>query len=266
MKPLAALGFEPAYARLDAAGADFDKYYSRMGGGTLLKTTRPGRFAELDALLVAELGRFAPGRLIRVHDVAASSAITSIELLETLRARGPANVRASDYYDALYILDGTPFSFVFDADMAPLQATVGRAGISAQHGPLRRVLAPFWASAIARQSEARRVSLFHPRALAAAASDTGFTLVRESFFAPEAGPYEVVRLLNALWPELGRDAIGTVLRAAIATMTEDGVLVLGRAGDYTLFGRSGECLKPLGGLGDPAQNVDLMRGIAALVD
>ena len=49
-------------------------------------------------------------------------------------------------------------------------------------------------------------------------------------------------------------------------MTEDGVLVLGRAGDYTLFGRSGECLKPLGGLGDPAENVDLMRGIAALVD
>jgi hypothetical protein len=144
MKSLAALGFEPAYARLDAAGADFDKYYSRMGGGALLKTTRPGRFAELDALLDAELGRVAPGRLIRVHDVAASSAITSIELLEALRARGPANVRASDYYDALYLLDGAPFSFVFDADMAPLQATVGRAGISAQHGPLRRVLAPFW--------------------------------------------------------------------------------------------------------------------------
>ena len=173
MKPLAVLGFEPAYTRLDATGADFDKYYSRMGGGTLLKTTRPGRFAELDAMLVAELGRFAPGRLIRVHDVAASSAITSIELLETLRARGPANVRASDYYDALYLLDGAPFSFVFDADMAPLQATVGRAGISAQHGPLRRVLAPFWASAIARQSEARRVSLFHPRALAAAAAIPG---------------------------------------------------------------------------------------------
>ena len=81
MKPLAALGFEPVYARLDASRADFDKYYSRMLGGGLIKATRPGRFADLDALLIGELDRrIAAGRTNRVHDKAASSGITAAEL------------------------------------------------------------------------------------------------------------------------------------------------------------------------------------------
>lgn len=266
MKPIAALGFEPAYARLDASHADFDKYYGRMHGGGRFKTTRPGRFAELDALLVAELDRrFAAGRTIRVHDMAASSGITSLELYATLKARGPASLRASDYYDAVHVLDGRLLGFVFDADFAPLQIEIGGAAISAQHGLLRGALAPLWTSALQRRSEARRVSLFHPQAQTLAASDGGFVLARENFHMPPAGPFEVVRLANALWPSMARDEITTVLRSVVATLTGDGVLVLGRAGNYTLFGRGEGGFTALGGLGDAGENRELMSRAVSLL-
>jgi hypothetical protein len=266
MKPLAALGFEPAYARLDASQAGFDKYYGRMAGGSLLKVTRPGRFAELDALLIAELDRrFAPDRTIRVHDMAASSAITSLDLHEALKARRPVTVLASDHYDAVHVLEGGAVGFVFDADFAPLQLAIGSAGISAQHGLLRRALAPLWKSAVRRRHEARRVSLFHPRAEALAAADPDFVLARESFFSPPPGPYEVVRLLNAMWPSLGRDGTTSALRSVLATLTEDGLLVLGRAGNYTLFARREDGMEVLGGLGDAAENRDLVGGATKLL-
>jgi len=266
MKLLAALGFEPAYARLDASHADFDKYYSRMLGGTRLKTTRPGRFAELDALLVAELDRrFAAGRPIRMHDMAASSGITSLELYELVKARGPVSLRVSDYYDAIHVLDGGVVGFVFDADFEPLQMVIGGAAISAQRGLLRGVLAPLWPSALRRRGEARRVSLFHPRAEALAAIDPSFVLARDDFHSPSPGPFEVVRLANALWPSMHPDEITAVLRAALATLTEDGVLVLGRAGNYTLFGREAGGFRMLDGLGEVEENRQLMSRATSLL-
>jgi hypothetical protein len=237
-----------------------------MLGGARLKTTRPGRFSEVDALLVAELDRrFAAGRTIRVHDMAASSGITSRELHAVLKARGPVSLRASDYYDAIQVLEGGALDFVFDADFEPLQVVIGGAGISAQRGLLRGALAPLWRSALQRRGEARRVSLFHPQAEALAATDSSFVLARENFHAPPAGPFEVVRLANALWPSMRHDEITAVLRATLATLTEDGVLVLGRAGNYTLFGREAGGVRMLCGLGEAGENCELVGRAASLL-
>ena len=69
--------------------------YEQMPAGLAWKTTYRRRFAALDDLIAAEVeARFAAGP-ISVHDMAASSAITSLDLYRRLSASHQVTVAAS---------------------------------------------------------------------------------------------------------------------------------------------------------------------------
>ncbi len=54
--------------------------------------------------------------------MAASNAITSLELFDYLRDREPVSLKASDYYDRLHIVNvGDRWRVAFDVDLKPIQ-------------------------------------------------------------------------------------------------------------------------------------------------
>jgi hypothetical protein len=199
--------------------------YEQMRAGSAWKKTHRRRLAPLDDLIAAEVeARFAGGP-ISVHDMAASSAITSLELYRLLSASHQVTMRASDYYDAIHLVRVALWHVSFDVE-----------GQSAQvEGPFRGLLKRLvvqHARAALNAGRAERLSLFHSSARAVAASDPNFQLAKEDFFSPLAHRYQVVRVMNALVEQnLSRDRIEAALRAIIPTVAERGLLVLGRNAD-----------------------------------
>jgi len=157
--------------------------------------------------------------------MAASSAITSLDLYRRLSASHQVTMRASDYYDAIHLVRAVLWHVSFDVEGHPIQV----------EGPLRRPLKRLvvrYARAGLKAGRAERLSLFHPSARAIAARDPHFQLAKESFFSPLAHRYHVVRVMNALIEQhLSRDRIEAALRAIIPTVAERGLLVLGRNAD-----------------------------------
>jgi len=260
------MGFEPAYTLLaDAEGlpeAMVDRIYGRMPAGRLIKTTRARRFDELDRMIVREVeSRMPPDRTVRVHDVAASSAITSVELFHRLSEIRSVAMKASDYYDALFRVRLCGVDFLLDADGAPLQVAIGRVAFSARRGPWRRLSAPFWPSARERLHRAERISLFHPEALRLAAINPAFKLVREDFFRPASDQFDVVRLANALWPSYTPEQTRGVVRDAAATVSEGGLFVLGRAGDYSIFVRLSGGFSEIATIGKRPDDAETVRSL-----
>ena len=110
-------------------------YNQLVVGGHVHKTTHRGRFRELDRRLVDEvLQRFANVELVRLHDIGASSAITSLELFRAFENRHPVAVHASDFYAHLdfVVCAGSPWTIVFDADGRALQF-VGKRQYAQEH-------------------------------------------------------------------------------------------------------------------------------------
>lgn len=117
--------------------------YGRLDGGTAWKTTWPHRFAEFDEQLAATItDHFPPGRLVRVHDMGASNAVTSVELFHRLAARRrQLRLRASDLFNKVDVvsLPGSRWRVVFDARGKPIQF-VGRRFVLSPGAESRRLL------------------------------------------------------------------------------------------------------------------------------
>jgi hypothetical protein len=205
--------------------AAFEGLLKEMRGGKTSKLTRRNRLAALDEVLIGELGERFDGS-VTIHDMAASSAITSVELYHRLHVLRPVDLLASDFYDAVYFVG----SWILNADGKPLRRTpLSRLGRIA-HG----------------LGLSRRVSLFHPAALALARDDTNFRLAREDLFGPSAAQYHVVRIMNALtMKNFPRQDIERAVRAIVPTVRDKGLLVLGQCDeadeqiDATIFVKEG---------------------------
>jgi hypothetical protein len=217
--------------------------YGEMPAGRTIKLTWRERLRALDDLLLAEIERrFPAGQLLRLHDMAASNAITSVDLFGRLAATGRGiSFVASDFYDALEVVtlpDG--WRVVFDAEGEPLQMIGRRMVLSAagerKRFPINRLVHAWMkrrtvprARALLAEGRAERIALFHPEALALAARDSRFELRREDVFSPRPGPYEVVKLVSFLSPHrYGPETARRALRGVADTLTEGGVLALGR--------------------------------------
>lgn len=116
-------------------------YGSMRAGDGVFKITRRRRFTEFDSLLAAAIGaRFRGSDKVRVHDMAASNAITSVELYRALEADPRVQVQGSDFFDCLHVLSfaDTPWRIVLDVGMRPLQLVGPRMVLSAYRAePLR---------------------------------------------------------------------------------------------------------------------------------
>src|SRR4051812_28172699 len=67
-----------------------------------LKKTGGNRLKDLDEAIVSHLDLLPAGR-IRIHDMASSTGITSLELYDRLSAIRAVNMRSSDLYDAVFV-------------------------------------------------------------------------------------------------------------------------------------------------------------------
>ncbi|MCC7334734.1 MAG: hypothetical protein IT422_06545 [Pirellulaceae bacterium] len=233
-------------------------YSSLMAGNTALKITRRGRFKSLDEKLAIEMQqRFGRSRDVRVHDGAASSAITSLELFRTLNERLSAVVHASDWYDALWFVQSKSrrWTVVFDAELAPLQIVGMNVVLACRHPgpwryPVNRLLRRWLMSTLVPELQGKLtqarlngrltvgacttsvsgVQLFHPECLEAARNEESFKLVRQDIMRPTEGLYDVVRVMNALTPRhMPDERVRTGIKACLESLSVGGLLVLGRS-------------------------------------
>jgi hypothetical protein len=247
-------GLEPAYTSLakqtEFSESELARIYGRMPGGNNSKTTSFDRFDELDGLTVREIeARFPPHHCVSVHDIAASNAITSVQLFHRIAAVRPVTMKASDFYDAVLRVRVFGLDFIFDAVGEPLQLALGRIGMRARRSPWRLLGAPLWPFARRAIHTAQRISLFHPTAAKLARETTAFRLAREDLF--DLGPecFQVVRVTNAIGPWLPRAKMIAAYQRIASTICENGLLVAGRRGDYGVFLRSATRYSTLATLG-----------------
>lgn len=200
-----------AALRGDLSDPALEKLLEKMPAGRTSKRTSRGRLTALDDVLIEEIGKRLTGP-ISVHDMAASSAITSMELYQRIKISRPVTLRASDYYDAMFL--------------------VGPIGLDVDGRPMKRNVLSQLATQLHKLGLSRRQSLFHREAEALAIHDPNFTLAKESFFSPSPARYDVVRVMNALTEfNFPRSEIERALRAIMPTVKPDGLLVLGRCDD-----------------------------------
>jgi hypothetical protein len=232
--------------------------------------TRRDRFPELNEMLAVEIrNAFPPDHIVHVHDIAVSSAISSMELFHRLSETASVHVHASDFFDTLYLVSPpqSRWQVVFNRALAPVQFVVPGLAISGRRLPRDGIAKNFlrwWlvahelprafeilASALygpvgGEADEARRyvkgISMFDPRCRALARVDSRFTLGREDLFALSSGPYHVIRVMNALSPSLPDSQLYKVLLAIHRALHDGGLLVIGSGGEEqtraTIFRRS----------------------------
>src|SRR5438046_2458082 len=87
----------------------FETLLARMRAGSAWKQTYRRRFAALDSILVPEIGKRFSGQPVYVHDMAASSAATSLELYQLPCASQQVTMRASDFYNEIQIVRVGPW-------------------------------------------------------------------------------------------------------------------------------------------------------------
>jgi hypothetical protein len=256
-------------------------YRSMAAGNSVNKITRRERFTEVDSRLAMELDcRYPVNEPVVIHDMAASNAITSLELFNTLVARRRVILHATDYFDALFIvtLKNSPWTVVFDVDHNPLQIVGYGLVISARRGellrhPVNRVVqallsqtvlphASATLTAAARmsansvdsgESQVRKIRLFHPLCVAAARTTQNFRIGRHDLFQANPIRCHVVRVMNALTiHNFSAEQIQRAIKACVSDLIPGGLLILGRSADeederprVTAFEWSGKTLTPV---------------------
>ena len=269
-----------------------DIHDSLRGGCQHSRYTQRHRLAALDCRLGEILAERGAWQRIRIHDMAASNAITSLELFDYLRDREQVSLKASDYYDQLHVVNvGDRWRVAFDVDLKPIQY-IGRRMMVCARRPdpdaptvdtivkpaLQAVLLPPALAALQRALDDTRahpaqndlyhqMSLFHPRCRSEAATNARFELQRDDLFSPAPHRYEVVRVANALSTDFMSEArIIAGVRAVAATIVEGGLLVLSRnaaGGDGpargTIFVLNYDRLIPLADVSEGYQHKEAVR-------
>ncbi|MEX2286549.1 MAG: hypothetical protein WD648_05615 [Planctomycetaceae bacterium] len=220
----------------------------------IYKTTRRGRFCELDRVLLDDVRRrFVGIDTLRVHDLAASNGISSFELFNAIRAHRAVDFQFSDLYDRLFVVRApeSQWDVVFDSSGAALQY-VGRGfALCAKRGESRRYpincllkrmldysLLPRAAEILAQArspagrlaaGRVRDVLLLHPECVRAQQDHSNLMFRRHDLFMPLAEQYHLVRAMNILNRGYFNDErIVAGVRACLQGLTEGGMLVVGR--------------------------------------
>jgi hypothetical protein len=225
---------------IDERGLEWLYEWLPAGADTLKrKLTFPGRYKEADILLTEALSSRDPGSPLRIHDMAVSNAITSVDLFHRVEKLKNVSFYATDFFDRLYVvrLTGSAWVVIFDAEHDPVQIIRHRfvCFASRRESTLaNRIAAAFarWraiASAKRQLVEGRgvkEISLFHPRSLALARSDARFRLGRENLLTA-TGTFDVVRVMSG-FANLPEQRVVQGLQAVSNQVVDGGLLMIGR--------------------------------------
>jgi hypothetical protein len=221
------------------------------------RQTYPGRYLELDEI-VAKLAadQFPSNVPIRVHDVAASNAITSIELYYVLKATQPVNFWASDLNSELIIVnvENSEWSFAFFPDGHWCQARSKDYIMNAserlkRHSRFDRETQENVTKNIARLALeafnegkiAKRVSLFHPRAMQLEQNSSDFHLESADITSLQPDQFDIVRAMIWALPKWNEQLRTRALRSLCGSVRDNGLLVIGHGEKCaSIFVRSGK--------------------------
>ena len=195
-------------------------------GGAVYKTTKRNRMPDLDERLRDTLlERYPDVNPIQLHDVGASSGITTLELWRCLSQKLPMRVHGSDRFDRLdfVTLASNGWTVVFDNDGSAVQA-LGRKAVICPvtgdqsrhpvhrilHGRVIRDLVPAARAVLERASfdggasiwegeggKVKRLRLVHPEVAREILEHEGFTFGCHDVFQ-HTTPYMAIRAVNVL--------------------------------------------------------------------
>ncbi len=230
-------------------------YRSIRGGGGIYKMTHRNRFPEVDELMARTAEEYVGESPVRIHDAAASNAITSLDLLRRLdewftsggQPQAPVTILASDYYDHLdfVTIPGSQWTVAFDINQQALQV-IGRrillSGVSppSLRYPINRMAHLIYAKRCIEAAAkclhesigVRRVPLFHPECLELAARDPRFELRRHDVFQRTQEKFHIIRVMNLLTPKhLTESDVQRGVSACVRSLTPGGTFVFGRTMD-----------------------------------
>lgn len=260
-------------------------YKSLAAGAGVFKITRRNRFTAFDQEVATRAKTAFPNaNPLTVHDIGASSAITSLEFYQTLASDRPVAMTASDYFDTLSLvaLDEGRWTVAFDSLGRAIQTTGWGSVFSSRPYAWRYALnrvAQFWVNQriIPRAKEilthgpftaVSQVPLFHPEALAFARLQTAFRLRRHDIFEPNPVPCQIVRAMNVVTPKhFTVEQTRAAIQASVYNLEPGGWLILGRSIDEedgrlraTVYEWTGEQLQPLWNHHDGYEWPELVTG------
>lgn len=196
------------------------------------KTTWPNRFTELNARCIEHLGGVSSP--LRVLDIAVSSGISTIELVDAITSAGIATtVTATDLFthgDLVKVFPGV--NLLVDNDDRPIQwEFLGRTLRAHPNGSridhIRRALNEMWTRLPQSRKRRRQVIPLVDSRLEKIA-----TVIREDLFNPDPrldGPYDLVRACNILNLDyFTTDELTQLTRTLINRLAADGLLVIAR--------------------------------------
>jgi hypothetical protein len=261
------------------------RLYLHAIGGTVPKRTWRGRHSRFDELLVEEIeARFPADAALRVHDMAASNAITSLELFHRLSHRERLGFLATDISDAIHVVSPAAggWRVVFDADKKPLQFIGRRMVLPADRPERKRYLVNrairqvLLATVLPRArrllaaGQGSSIPLFHPECVALARADARFRLGRDDVLRPRPGRYDVIRIMGLLgFRRFTPEAISAAVQAVSRQLAPGGLLAIGgncsrQGGPFngTIYRRDGDRLRALRDLDGGDFRKGLILGIA----
>lgn len=221
------------------------------------------RYKEIDRSIVEELEkRFAHNERIRILDVAASNAITSLELFEALSHLKNFTLHATDLTHEFRVVSvpGSRWRVAFDNLGRPLQFVGYGLVIDAhreerQRYVINQLLARFLKSKIlpaakdclSADNGVEKISAFHPRAVELARTEPRFTLGQGDIFEPSDGSFKMIRAMCVL-NTLPDSQVRKALQAICGSLVNSGLLVVGNnpgkaaSAPTTIFERRGNRL------------------------
>jgi len=260
----------------------------------IYKTTRRNRFREFDRIALDDFARrFESVETLRIHDLAASSGISSLELFQTLHVWRAVELHFSDLYDRLRLVrvPDSNWEVVFDSAGHALEyvghgfALKARQGESKWH-PVNRLLKRMLDRSLLpkadrlleaagaekiddSQDAVREVMLLHPECTRAFETHDNFAFSQHDLFTPLQGPYHVLRAMNIFNPGYFTDEkIIAGVRACAQGLLPGGLFLIGRSIDEedsrtraTAFLRDGNVLRVAWKFNDGAENQSLIDGL-----
>ncbi|HMO61156.1 MAG TPA: hypothetical protein PKC39_01630 [Ferruginibacter sp.] len=208
----------------------------RLANG-IYKTTKAKRFVDIDTQLTALL---KPGVIYKIHDVAASDGITSVDLYNTLKAAGiNLELHMSDKFSVIYCEKKWYGALYKDADAAVLYADffsiqASRYIISRRY-ILSRLLGFLFPQKSPLKPTDKEVHMLNPKTRSLInEGKISFSYYDIFEVHANAEEYDVVRCMNVLNHNVFADE--TIVQGAlnlVSTIKENGFFIIGRTEENT---------------------------------
>lgn len=246
---------------------------TRLPNGTY-KTTNSSRFQQLDDLISSQ---FEPSKKpIRIHDVAASDGITTVNLAERLESQRISHeIYFSDKYSTLFTRRRGLAKVVYDNDGILVYAHFLGVVASPHLAPrfwLSRLFGRAFAGKFDRTDNEKALVLLNPRARDRIANGELHFFYYDLFESScDRDSFDLVRCMNALNPAIfSESALKTAVESLVKSLADEGILVLGRTdpqtgvNNATLFKRTGSLIEVVArlGAGSEVEHLPLSPNIA----